>query len=241
MTDAELVEAARRGDAASLGLLLERYRAPHYGLALRMLGHGQNAQDAVHDTFLVALRKLDLVRDPAAVGGWLHSILRNVCRMQLRARQGELLSDEMAQSRPTHTSASRPTTKTSTSRRSSRACPTTGASAHTSVTCSRAACASDTPIARRSPRPVRRRRARADLFDPPLLHGETRMRLPPFQCSDRIAPSPGPNRDARIGKPDLFLLRKAGRSGSPASPWIGASCSWQGDGRVRWIAGRRVP
>jgi hypothetical protein len=27
MTDAELVEAARRGDAASLGLLLERYRA----------------------------------------------------------------------------------------------------------------------------------------------------------------------------------------------------------------------
>jgi hypothetical protein len=27
-SDAELVEAARRGDAASLGLLLERYRAP---------------------------------------------------------------------------------------------------------------------------------------------------------------------------------------------------------------------
>jgi RNA polymerase sigma factor (sigma-70 family) len=62
-----------------------------------MLGHGQEAQDAVHDTFMVALRKLDLVRDPAAVGGWLHSILRNVSRMRLRARQGELLSDEVSQ------------------------------------------------------------------------------------------------------------------------------------------------
>ena len=30
MTESELVEAARRGDAASLGLLLERYRAKGY-------------------------------------------------------------------------------------------------------------------------------------------------------------------------------------------------------------------
>ncbi|CAN5235769.1 hypothetical protein BH18ACT10_BH18ACT10_05640 [soil metagenome] len=28
VSDADLVEAARRGDAASLGLLLERYRTP---------------------------------------------------------------------------------------------------------------------------------------------------------------------------------------------------------------------
>jgi RNA polymerase sigma factor (sigma-70 family) len=93
-SDAELVEAARRGDAASLGLLLERYRAPLYGLALRILGHGSEAQDAVHDTFLVALRRIDEVRQPAAVGGWLHAVLRNVCRMRLRAAQGELLFGE---------------------------------------------------------------------------------------------------------------------------------------------------
>jgi RNA polymerase sigma factor (sigma-70 family) len=93
-SDAELVEAARRGDAASLGILLERYRAPLYGLALRVLGHGAEAQDAVHDTFLIALRRIDQVREPAAVGGWLHAVLRNVCRMRLRATQGEILFDE---------------------------------------------------------------------------------------------------------------------------------------------------
>lgn len=94
-SDAELVRDAQGGDTTSLGLLLESYRAPLYGLALRILGHGPEAQDAVHDTFLVALRKLDQVREPAAVGGWLHAILRNVCRMRLRAGQGELLFDEV--------------------------------------------------------------------------------------------------------------------------------------------------
>lgn len=95
LSDAELVEAARGGDAASLGLLLERYRAPLYGLALQILGQGQEAQDAVHDVFLVALRKIDQVREPAAVGGWLHAILRNVCRMRLRERRGEVYFDEL--------------------------------------------------------------------------------------------------------------------------------------------------
>lgn len=95
LSDAELVGAARGGDAASLGVLLERYRSSLYGRALRILGHGPQAQDAVQETFLVALRKLDLVREPAAVGGWLHTVLHNVCRMRLREERGEVLFDEL--------------------------------------------------------------------------------------------------------------------------------------------------
>ena len=99
LSDAELVRAAQRGDATSLGSLLERYRAPLYGLALHILGRGPEAQDAVQDAFLVALRKVDQVHEPAAVGGWLYAILRNVCRMRLRMRlregQGEILLDEL--------------------------------------------------------------------------------------------------------------------------------------------------
>jgi RNA polymerase sigma-70 factor (ECF subfamily) len=95
LSDADLVRAAQNGDPVSLGVLLERYRAALYGRALGILGHGAQAEDAVHDTFLVALRKIDRVREPAAVGGWLHAVLRNVCLMRLRAGQGEILSDEM--------------------------------------------------------------------------------------------------------------------------------------------------
>ncbi len=93
--DAELVRASQNGDTVSLGLLLERHRASLYALALRILGHGPQAEDAVHDAFLVALRKIDQVREPAAVGGWLHAVVRNVCLMRLRAGQGELLFDEL--------------------------------------------------------------------------------------------------------------------------------------------------
>jgi RNA polymerase sigma factor (sigma-70 family) len=95
LDDADLVRAAQNGETASLGILLERYRAALYGSALGILGYGPQAEDAVHDTFLVALRKIDRVREPAAVGGWLHAILRNACLMRLRTGQGEILSSEM--------------------------------------------------------------------------------------------------------------------------------------------------
>jgi RNA polymerase sigma factor (sigma-70 family) len=85
--DAALVKAARGGEAPSLGLLFVRYRPQLYVTALSMLGYNGNAEDAVHDTFLTALARLDDLRDAAAVGGWLHAILRNHCLMALRRRR----------------------------------------------------------------------------------------------------------------------------------------------------------
>ena len=43
----------------------------------------------------MALRKIDLLNEPAAVGGWLHAVLRNVWLMRLRIGRGEILFDEM--------------------------------------------------------------------------------------------------------------------------------------------------
>ena len=89
-TDAELVVAAQRGDMTGLGVLLERYRPRLYAVALGMLGYGAEAEDAVHETFLTALAKIGQVREPGAVGGWLHAILRNSCLMALRSRREEI-------------------------------------------------------------------------------------------------------------------------------------------------------
>jgi DNA-directed RNA polymerase specialized sigma24 family protein len=81
LSDAELVRAAKGGDAASLGTLLERYRAPLYAQALRILGHRPEAQDAVQEAFIIALRRINQLREPEAVGEWQRTILRNVCLM----------------------------------------------------------------------------------------------------------------------------------------------------------------
>jgi RNA polymerase sigma factor (sigma-70 family) len=92
--DAELVRAAQDGDATGLGLVLERHQASLYAIALRILGRGPEAQDAVQTTFLIALNDIGRLRDPEAVGGWLRGILRNVCLTRLRERRGDVSFEE---------------------------------------------------------------------------------------------------------------------------------------------------
>ncbi len=89
LSDAELVRKAGGGDAASLGVLLERHRAHLCALALGFLGHGPDAQDAVQDAYLIALRKIDQLKEPEAAGAWLRAIVRNVCLSRLRERRYE--------------------------------------------------------------------------------------------------------------------------------------------------------
>ncbi len=87
LSDAELARAAQEsGDGVSLGILLERHQAPLYARALSFLGYTSEAQDAVQDTFLTALRTIERLREPEAVGWWLRGILRNVCLRRLRER-----------------------------------------------------------------------------------------------------------------------------------------------------------
>jgi RNA polymerase sigma-70 factor (ECF subfamily) len=93
-SDAELAVAARGGDCACLGQLLERHRARLYAAALRVLGYGPQAEDAVHDTFLIALRHIGELKDPQAVVGWFLTVLHRCCLQQLRRRRGEVLTAE---------------------------------------------------------------------------------------------------------------------------------------------------
>ncbi|MER5516714.1 sigma-70 family RNA polymerase sigma factor [Streptomyces sp. NPDC002763] len=84
-TDEELTRRAQSGETAALGLLLARHQAPMRAVALSLLGHGPDAEDAVQDAVVTALRRIGDVRDPAAVGAWLRAIVRNTSRMRLRA------------------------------------------------------------------------------------------------------------------------------------------------------------
>ena len=83
-SDAELAVAARGGDCACLGVLLERHRTRLYAAALRVVGYGPQAEDAVHDTFLIALRHIGDLKDPQAVLGWLLSVLHRCCLQHIR-------------------------------------------------------------------------------------------------------------------------------------------------------------
>ncbi|MER7179282.1 sigma-70 family RNA polymerase sigma factor [Streptomyces hyaluromycini] len=84
--DATLMRAARSGEAAALAELLERHRAGMRAVALSLLGSGPDVEDVLQDAALTALQRIGDVRDPAAVGAWLRTVVRNASRAVLRER-----------------------------------------------------------------------------------------------------------------------------------------------------------
>jgi RNA polymerase sigma-70 factor (ECF subfamily) len=94
LPDGELARAAQSGDVGALGALLVRHQAGMRAVALSLLGHGPDAEDAVQDAALVALRRIGDVRDPAAVGAWLRMIVRNGCRTRLASVSETRLAED---------------------------------------------------------------------------------------------------------------------------------------------------
>ena len=65
--------------------LYEEHSRSIYYLALRMLSNPEQAEDATHDVFLKAFRKLDTFRGAAKMRTWLYRIAINHCRNLLRS------------------------------------------------------------------------------------------------------------------------------------------------------------
>ncbi len=73
-----------RGTPDFAALYEEHNRAIYY-LALRFLGDPQKAEDATHDVFLKAFRKMDQFRGESSWRTWLYRIAINHCRNLLQA------------------------------------------------------------------------------------------------------------------------------------------------------------
>lgn len=103
--DAVLVRAARDGDRAAFGALYQRYSRMVHGLLLSRVPYSE-AADLVQDIFLLAMRRLDTLREPAAFGGWLAMIARNrVADFFRRAKPASELPEEIPGRHPRHAEA----------------------------------------------------------------------------------------------------------------------------------------
>lgn len=99
-SDGDLVRAARAGETGAVGLLLARHRPAMLAVATGVLGHVPDAEDAVQEAALVALLRIDGLRDVDAAGPWLRSVVRNACRMRRRARSDLPLDEQHADRLP---------------------------------------------------------------------------------------------------------------------------------------------
>lgn len=73
---AELVAAARQGEATACTELVRAFLRPAYAVALSVLRRPADAEDVAQEALLVALDKLDTCNDPRRFAGWLLTIAR---------------------------------------------------------------------------------------------------------------------------------------------------------------------
>ncbi len=74
-TDHAVIDAARRGDRGAFGRLHDRFATMVHAVLLTTVARS-DADDLVQDVFLLALRKIHTLKDPAAIGGWLMTLAR---------------------------------------------------------------------------------------------------------------------------------------------------------------------
>jgi len=83
----QLIDRCQQGDLEAFAALFRRFRQHVYDLARVILRDEQAAQDAVQDTFLRLLQKIDSFNGEAAFETWLTAVTVNICRSQLRRRK----------------------------------------------------------------------------------------------------------------------------------------------------------
>ena len=82
----ETIDAARNGDAGAFALIVERYRQSVFRICVRILGDGNEAEDAVQETFVRAWQSLQGYDPRYSIATWLRTIACRLCYDMLRRR-----------------------------------------------------------------------------------------------------------------------------------------------------------
>src|SRR5882724_8274534 len=92
-----LAAAAAHGDRAAAQALLENLQDPVYRLALRMLGHPADAEDATQEILVVVLTHLGSFRGESALFTWVFRIAASHLLRAKRGRRETLDFDTLAE------------------------------------------------------------------------------------------------------------------------------------------------
>ncbi|HUW56465.1 MAG TPA: sigma-70 family RNA polymerase sigma factor [Planctomycetota bacterium] len=77
--DVELMASVASGEISALGELVQRHQDKVLGLAYRMLGRWEAAEDVAQDTFVRVYQAAPTYRPQARFTTWLYRIVTNLC------------------------------------------------------------------------------------------------------------------------------------------------------------------
>lgn len=88
MTDEEIIDRVRKGETRLFDHLVRRHKDAVYGMAVRFVGRGPDAEDVAQEVFLKAFRSLAGFKGEAKFSTWLYRITFNLCADWLRRSRG---------------------------------------------------------------------------------------------------------------------------------------------------------
>ena len=71
MNNTELLQASRNGDVRAFGEIVKRHQNSVSAVTYSITGSMDQSEDLAQEAFIVAWRKLETLRNPAALSGWL--------------------------------------------------------------------------------------------------------------------------------------------------------------------------
>jgi len=87
LSDEALRERLLRGDLDAFDRLYDRHARALFAFIRRHLADAHEAEDVLHETFLVMLRERDAGRAAVSLRAWLYQVARNQCLNRLRSRR----------------------------------------------------------------------------------------------------------------------------------------------------------
>lgn len=88
ITDESLLRSAAGGDFSAFQELAGRYQGRVFGLAYRIVGRRQDAEDITQQTFVTLIEKVDTFRGESSAAAWILRIATNHALKLLRKRRG---------------------------------------------------------------------------------------------------------------------------------------------------------
>ncbi len=80
----ETVELAANGNAPAQASLYQQFSRAMFNICLRMAADKMEAEDLLHDAFIIAFKNLKQLKQAEAFPGWLRKIVVNECIKQSR-------------------------------------------------------------------------------------------------------------------------------------------------------------
>ncbi|MFN0249276.1 MAG: sigma-70 family RNA polymerase sigma factor [Kofleriaceae bacterium] len=99
-SDADLLEASRRGEHSAFGALVERYQGVVCAVSYSRTRDQALSEDVAQETFLAAWQQLDQLREAGRLRSWLCGIAKNLASKARKRRVREVPSDGVADHEP---------------------------------------------------------------------------------------------------------------------------------------------